>query len=205
MTVGFTTRSLQTGIAGISASIMGCADELNEKDGALGDGDLGVTMLRAVQGLEEEAERLPEDVGLALLRCSRVMTKVSGSTYGTLLATGLMSAAKATKGRTLVPWQELPQLLGNALAAMAARARSKVGDKTVLDSIEAVRQALDGLDDPDLMADAANRAAFAALDEFRERPARQGRARIFAEKSVGLDDPGMFAFKRIIEGIQAGS
>ena len=205
MTVGLTTRSLQTGIAGISASIMRCADELNEKDGALGDGDLGVTMLRAVQGLEAEAKRLSEDVGLALFSCSQVMTKVSGSTYGTLLATGLMSAAKATKGRALVPWQELPQLIENALAAMAARARSQVGDKTVLDSIEAVRRALEGLNDPHRMAEAANQAVDRALDEFREKPARQGRARIFAEKSVGLDDPGMFAFKRIIEGIQAGS
>ncbi|HUV13579.1 MAG TPA: dihydroxyacetone kinase subunit L [Acidobacteriota bacterium] len=204
MTVGFTTRSLQAGIAGITASIKECAAELNEKDGALGDGDLGVTMLRGVLGLEEEAGRLPEDVGLALLRCSQVMTKVSGSTYGTLMATGLMNAAKATKGRTLVPWQELPQLLGNALAAMATRARSQVGEKTVLDSIEAVRRALEGLDDPGLMAEAAEQAAAGAMDEFRQKPARQGRARIFAEKSVGLDDPGMLAFKRIIEGIRAG-
>ena len=204
MTVGFTTRSLQAGIACITASIKECAAELNEKDGALGDGDLGVTMLRGVLGLEEEAGRLPEDVGLALLRCSQVMTKVSGSTYGTLMATGLMNAAKATKGRTLVPWQELPQLLGNALAAMATRARSQVGEKTVLDSIEAVRRALEGLDDPGLMAEAAEQAAAGAMDEFRQKPARQGRARIFAEKSVGLDDPGMLAFKRIIEGIRAG-
>lgn len=205
MTAGFTTRSLKAGIAGISASIKECAGELNEKDGALGDGDLGVTMLRAVQGLEEEADGLPEDVGLALLRCSQVMTKVSGSTYGTLLATGLMSAAKATKGRTLVPWHELPQLLEDALAAMAARARSQLGDKTVLDSIEAVRRAMEGLDDPDRMAEAADEAAADAMDEFRQKPACQGRARIFGGKSVGLDDPGMLAFKRIIEGTRASN
>jgi dihydroxyacetone kinase-like protein len=205
MAMGFTTRSLQAGITGINASIMECAGELNEKDGALGDGDLGVTMLRAVQGLQKEASSLPEDVGLALLKCAQIMTKVSGSTYGTLLATGLMNAAKATKGRTLVPWQELPQLLGNALTAMAARARSQVGDKTVLDSIEAVRLALDGLDDPHRMAEAADQAVNRALDEFRQKPARQGRARIFAERSIGLDDPGMLAFKRIIEGIRTGN
>lgn len=205
MAVGFTTRSLQAGIAEIATSIRRCADELNEKDGALGDGDLGVTMLRGVQGLENEAAGLPEDVGLALLKCAQVMTKVSGSTYGTLMATGLMSAAKATKGRTLVPWKEIPKLLQDALAAMAARARSQVGDKTVLDSIDAVRRALDGIDDPNLMAEAADRAAAAALDEFRSKPARQGRARIFADRSVGLDDPGMVAFKRMIEGIQVTS
>jgi hypothetical protein len=40
------------------------------------------------------------------------------------------------------------------------------------------------------------------LDHFRNQPARQGRARIFGEKSVGKDDPGMVAFQRIIEGLK---
>ena len=43
---------------------------------------------------------------MALLACAQAMTKVSGSSYGTLLATGLMAAAKATRGRTEVPWSE---------------------------------------------------------------------------------------------------
>jgi dihydroxyacetone kinase-like protein len=203
MSIGLTKRSLRAGIAGIAQSIRACAAELNEKDGALGDGDLGVTMLRGVQGLEAEADHLPDDVGLALLKCAQVLTKVSGSTFGTIMATGLMSAAKATKGRTLVPWRELPELLGIALNAMGSRARSQLGDKTVLDSIEAVRLAVTALEEPGPIAEAADQSAANALDQFREKPARQGRARIFGERSIGLDDPGMVAFKRIVEGIRA--
>jgi dihydroxyacetone kinase-like protein len=40
------------------------------------------------------------------------------------------------------------------------------------------------------------------LDRFRHQPARQGRARIFGEKSVGKDDPGMVALQRIIEALK---
>ena len=43
------------------------------------------------------------------------------------------------------------------------------------------------------VADAAIVGAGRALAEFRERQARIGRARIYGEKSVGHDDPGMLA------------
>ncbi len=39
------------------------------------------------------------------------------------------------------------------------------------------------------------------LAEFRDRPFRQGRARIFGEKGLGRDDPGMVAFRRIVESL----
>ncbi len=64
------------------------ADELNALDGQLGDGDLGVTMTRGGRALQDILPTLPEDVGMALMACAQAITKVSGSSYGTLLATG---------------------------------------------------------------------------------------------------------------------
>jgi dihydroxyacetone kinase-like protein len=139
---------------------------------------------------------------LALLKCAQAFTKLSGSTYGTLLATGLTSAANATKGRTEAPWSEVSTLLGKALQAMAQRSGGQLGEKTVLDALEAVRVATEGLDDPSALAAAANGAVTDCLERFRNQPARQGRARIFGEKSVGKDDPGMAAFQRIIEALK---
>jgi dihydroxyacetone kinase-like protein len=201
---GLTTTALREGMKRIAAKMEACNDELNQLDGLLGDGDLGVTMVRGVRGLAEELPNLPDDVGMALLKCAQVFTRVSGSTYGTLLATGLMSAAKKTKGQTVVPWEEIPSLLGEAISAMSRRARSELGEKTVLDAIEAARVATDGLDDPGEMAQAADDAVAEALDKFRYQLSRQGRARIFGEKSVGLDDPGMVAFKRMVESLRYG-
>ena len=134
-----TTESLKAGLTRIAAAMEEAADELNTADGKLGDGDLGVTMVRGCRLVMEALPDLPEDVGMALMKCAQAFTKTSGSSYGTLLATGLMSAAKAAKGRTEVPWSEAGALLGGALEAMMLRGKASLGDKTVLDAIEAAR------------------------------------------------------------------
>ena len=39
------------------------------------------------------------------------------------------------------------------------------------------------------------------MNIFLNRESKIGRARIFGEKSIGLDDPGMLAFKRMLESL----
>lgn len=202
MLTSLTTEALRQALARIAAKLESSADKLNALDAQLGDGDLGVTMVRGARAIVAELPTLPDDIGMALLKCAQAFTKLSGSTYGTLLATGLMSAAKATKGRAEVPWSAIPTLLANALQAMAQRSGGKLGEKTVLDALDATRAAIEGLDDPAAMVAAADLAVVRCLDRFRGQPAQQGRARIFAEKSIGKDDPGMVAFHRIIQGLK---
>ncbi|WP_099827895.1 dihydroxyacetone kinase subunit L [Oceaniglobus indicus] len=176
-------------------------EELNRADGALGDGDLGVTMTRGMRAISDKAADLPEDLGAALLACAQAFTKSSGSSYGTLMATGLMAIAKDVKGRTEVDPAETSRLTGLARDAMMARGKADLGGKTVLDSLDAVAQATQGESDPDALADSAVKAAEDAMDRMRDKPATIGRARIFAEKSKGMDDPGMLAMTRIIKAL----
>ena len=84
---------------------------------------------------------------------------------------------------------------------MSSRSQGQLGDKTILDALDAARAATEGLADPRAMASAANEAVASALEHFRSQPSRQGRARIFGDKSIGQDDPGMVAFKRILESL----
>jgi dihydroxyacetone kinase-like protein len=202
MSTALTTAVLCDAIKRIVAKLEASADELNALDATLGDGDLGVTMVRGGRSVLTELPNLPDDVGMALFKCAQALTRLSGSTYGTLLATGLMSAAKTTKGRREIPWSEISLLLANAITAMSHRSGGKLGDKTVLDALESARAASDGLQDPATLVATADNAVAAALDRFRNQPSRQGRARIFADKSVGKDDPGMVAFKRIVEALK---
>lgn len=197
----FTTATLREALGRIIEKLEASADELNMLDAQLGDGDLGVTLARGARAVAVELPTLPDDVGMALLKCAQAFTRLSGSTYGTLLVTGLMSAAKATKGRTEVAWSEVSPLLGNAVQAMAQRSGGQLGDKTVLDALDAVRLATQGLDNPVALAAAADQAVDKCLIRFRGQPARQGRARIFGEKSIGKDDPGTVAFKRMVEAL----
>jgi dihydroxyacetone kinase-like protein len=198
-----TAETIRRAILRFEAGVERAAPELNELDGALGDGDLGITLTLAAERLKNEVSNIPDDLGMALMRCAQCFTGVSGSTYGTLLATGLMAAAKATKGKTGVPWPELSPLLAAAVQAMSNRSKGELGDKTVLDAIEAARSATAGLAEPRAIAAAACDAINSALEQFRTLPFRQGRARIFGEKGIGRDDPGMVAFLRIVEIVGA--
>lgn len=188
-------------IGRLTAAMEAQFDALNAADGALGDGDLGVTMTRGMRAISGGIEALPDDLGMALLSCAQAFTKASGSSYGTLMATGLMAMAKSLRGRTEVEASEVSGLVALARDAMQARGKAELGGKTVLDSLDAVARATAGLSDPAAVSAAAVQAARGVMDDFRDRPATIGRARIFAEKSRGMDDPGMLAMRGIVEAI----
>ncbi len=202
MADSLTTDILRQGLERVADQLEAAADELNRLDAELGDGDLGVTMQRGVRGLREVLPDLPGDVGMALLKCAQAFVKVSGSSYGTLISTGLMSAAKATRGRNEVLWNEISQLLAGAGGAMARRGRSELGQKTVLDTIEAARLAAHGLEEPAGIQEAVEKAVQEALEKFKGEPSRIGRARIWAEQSVGRYDPGMVAFQKMVQALR---
>jgi phosphoenolpyruvate---glycerone phosphotransferase subunit DhaL len=201
MPEGLTVTILRAGLRRVAEKLEAHAEELNALDAALGDGDLGVTLVRGARTMLAELSNLPDDIGMSLMKCAQAFTRISGSTYGTLLATGMMSAAKATKGRLEIPWTEISSLLGGALQAMSQRGKGQLGDKTVLDTLDAARSATEGLSDPAALVE-ADQAVSACIERFRPLPSRQGRARIFGDNSAGKDDPGMVAFKRMIEALR---
>lgn len=196
-----TRDTLRVGLTRIAAHMEGAADELNTLDGQLGDGDLGVTMVRGGREVSALLADLPGDLGQAFLTVAQAFTRSSGSSFGTLTATGLMAAAKATKGRDAVPWSEVPALLMAAFEAMRMRGKADLGDKTVLDAIHAAAREAEGLDDPGAMRLAMLSAVDRTREAMRDQRARIGRARIFGEKSEGLDDPGMLAFRHMLAGL----
>ena len=196
-----TTDSIKTAVTKIAQLMEESADELNAADGLLGDGDLGITMVRGFREIIEVRDSLPDDVGMALFQCAKAFTKSSGSSFGTLLATGLMSVAKKKKGQQEIQVEEISALLDDALDAMKQRGKAELGDKTVLDVIAASSQAAKDQSDGSSVLKAINDAVTSTIDEFRSRQSKIGRARIFSEKSIGLDDPGMLAFRKMLEAL----
>ena len=196
-----TTDSIKSAATKIVQLMEESADELNAADGLLGDGDLGITMVRGFREIIEVRDSLPDDVGMALFQCAKAFTKSSGSSYGTLLATGLMSVAKKKKGQQEIQVEEISALLNDALDAMKQRGKAELGDKTVLDVIAASSQAAKDQSDGSSVLKAINDAVTSTIDEFRSRQSKIGRARIFSEKSIGLDDPGMLAFRKMLEAL----
>lgn len=199
----FGPADLGLAVQRLSAAASSAKDELNELDGRLGDGDLGITLSKG--WAEADSAPLPEDdLGKAFLEVSKAFQRVSSSSFGTLLATGMMAAAKATKGRSRAEFSEIPQLIAAARDAMIARGKGELGQKSVLDVLDALARRTDGHDDPAKLAAIADQAVADTLDEFRNRISGLGRARMYGDASRGLDDPGMLAVRRMLDGLLAG-
>ena len=180
-------------------------DVLNAADGKLGDGDLGITLTRGMEAIADEAGELPDDLGLAMLQCSQAFTKSSGSSYGTLMALAMMAIAKQIKGQTNIDPIDLNALVATARDQIQTRGKAEIGGKTVLDSLDAVVNHTSGKSDLEDIRTSAVAAVDAALVDFHNKPATMGRARMFGEKSIGLDDPGMLAMKFIVYAIAGKS
>lgn len=197
-----TTAALQTAISRLAATLEERHGELTELDGRIGDGDLGITLLKAFRALDGLRPELPDDLGQAFAKCAGEVTKVSSSSFGTLFATALMATAKTLKGRTEADLTEIAALITGALDAMAARGKASLGDKTVLDALDAIRAGAEGQSDPDQMLAEMRQRVARAVTDFTDKPNRVGRARIFGDKTVGIPDPGMTAVLVMIEGLQ---
>jgi hypothetical protein len=122
-----------------------------------------------------------------------------------LLSAALMTIGKKIRGRSEVEWSTVSELFAAARDVMLARGGANLGDKTVLDGLDALATATKALDNSNAIAAASARSAADVLTRFRGAPCRIGRARMFAERSVGSDDPGMLALARLTEAIAAQS
>lgn len=198
------TSSVRAALGRWCDAMEAAAPELNELDGRLGDGDLGMTLSRCAANVREQLVAPPESLEPLLQACAKACAKASGSSFGTLLAIGFLQAAKACALRESLDRDALVVLLTNVQEAISARGGASTGDKTMLDSLDsivaALRQSPDGAD-AQALKQAARDGAQGAIEAFRGRPNRIGRARMFAERSIGLDDPGMVAVRRMVAAL----
>lgn len=195
----FNTSDIKGVAARAAAAMAELEQELNAADAKLGDGDTGGMLTRVISAIDGAAVSSDEDVGACFSGYAKAAAMATGSSLGTLFATALMTFAKDTKGRAVVSVSELGPLLGKARDAMMARGGANLGDKTVLDALDAVSKALADVEDAGMAWREAVAAAHAALDDYRGKPNKIGRARMFAEQTIGLDDPGMLAFVKLCE------
>jgi len=177
------------------------APELNALDGRLGDGDLGATLEKCAANVRAALPGMPDTLDGIFKDAAQACAKASGSSFGTLLAVAFLGAAKWAPPRAALTRADLAELLAQSVQTLSARGGAALGDKTMLDSLDAIARALQAAADDDDLRAQARRAAAAALADYRDRPNRIGRARMFAEKSRGLEDPGMVAVLRMAESL----
>lgn len=191
--MALTTNDLKALLDRVTAIVAKREQELNQADGKLGDGDTGMTLRRVSTKMSEAVNEPPADFGDFFRRGGMAASGATGSSLGSLIAFAFLNLGKTYAGRKELPVSEIPEILRNARETMAARGGAALGDKTVVDMLAALEESLRGVSDIGVMGEKAASAARETLRQFRDRPNKVGRARMFAERSTGMDDPGMLA------------
>ena len=172
-------------------------------DGLAGDGDFGTSLATGFRQIEKEWDEIPKtDIGAMLLKISMIVSKHVGGSSGPIWGTGFMKAAMLTRGKTQIALQDLAAMLGSAIEGIQARGGAKLGDKTLLDALIPVHEALTAYADSGDTAAALKAAAAAAdsaVDETRHLVAHRGRASQVGERSADTPDPGIVAIATILQ------
>ncbi|WP_434725009.1 dihydroxyacetone kinase subunit DhaL [Mesorhizobium sp. RIZ17] len=172
-------------IAAAADTIAAHAEELTALDQAIGDGDHGLNMKRGFEAVRAEADAfaakpLPEALKAVGTKLVMTVGGASGPLFGTLfMALGKdLPAAPDRNGLTVA--------LGKAIEAVAARGKSQPGQKTMLDVLQPVYEALAQGRTATEIANAADKAAEATVP----MKALRGRASFLGERSIGHMDAG---------------
>jgi len=169
-------------------------DDFNSADGKIGDGDLGVTILHGLEEINNSISKFSDDMGINFMLCSQAFVKKSGSSFGTLIAFSFMNISKILKGKTKCNHDDIVSIFETALKTILERGKTNLGDKTIADSLDLI---IKNLKDNQNYSDVFKSSTKQALEDFKGKKIKIGRARMFEDKTKNLDDPGMFALNRL--------
>jgi len=180
-------------------------EELTALDQAIGDGDHGLNMRRGAQAIQAKMELLStQTLNEALktmgMTCMSTIGGSSGPVFGTLLV---------TLGKEL-PTQpsaaNLAQALDAGIKALTRLGKAEVGQKTLLDVLDPVRQVLAAAGDlkgPELLA-RVRQCADDSVQATAQMEAGRGRSSFLGERALGHVDPGSRSMALIIGSICDG-
>ena len=169
-------------------------DDFNATDGKIGDGDLGVTILHGLEEVNNNINKFNDDMGANFMLCSKAFVKKSGSSFGTLIAFSFMNISKNLKGKTECNHEDIKAIFETTLKTILERGKTNLGDKTIADSLDLI---IRNLKDNQNYSDVFKLSTKQALEDFKGKKIKIGRARMFEDKTMDLDDPGMFALNRL--------
>ena len=169
-------------------------DDFNSADGKIGDGDLGVTILHGLEEVNNNISKFSDDMGANFMLCSQAFVKRSGSSFGTLIAFSFMNISKNLKEKTECKHEDIITIFETTLKTILQRGKTNLGDKTIADSLDLI---IKNLKTNQNYSEVFKSATKQALEDFKGKKIKIGRARMFEDKTKELDDPGMYALTKL--------
>ena len=203
----------QAGVARVESVIkliaQTCVD--NEKyfsdlDAVVGDGDFGYSLARGFENVIAEWDEYDRsDLGTFIQKVATTMSGRIGGTSGPIWGTAFLRAAISVKDKNDISPADVVAMLRSAVEGIMKRGGASLGDKTLLDALvpltDAIEADLDKGLDGKAVAQHAAEVARTAAEETAKLEAHRGRASYIGERSIGSPDPGAIAMAVLAERV----
>ncbi len=180
--------------------------QLNALDSAIGDGDHGITMRIGFQAVMKAIQALPVEVSPndVFTVAGKAFMQSTGGAIGIILGRALTAAGATMRDRIAIGSADWKLCFSAMEQIVSAVGKAKPGDKTLLDSIHAINQALanveNGVDSAELLSVAAE-ASERAAESTATMYCKVGRASRLGDRVLGHADPGSVSISIIVRAM----
>ncbi|MEP1209787.1 MAG: dihydroxyacetone kinase subunit DhaL [Rhizobiaceae bacterium] len=191
-----TPKLFRTMMVASAEAIFKNRDHLCELDGAIGDGDHGVTMEIGWKAALQALDQCPDDAPIQQIcdTMAAAFLDSVGASAGPLYATAFTNAGEAVSDRLNLDAPSLLAWLEGMAEGITMRGGAVAGEKTMIDAwIPAVAAAAAAVADDGAVGQCIRAAADGAArgaDATIKMKSNRGRSKKLGDRSVGHMDPG---------------
>jgi len=184
-------------------------EDLSRLDAVIGDGDHGITMLRAMEQVRKVIDANPTgEISKLLDAIGWTLMGIDGGATGPLYGSLFLGMSEATVGVNTLAGKDLARMLEGGLASIEEQTKARAGDKTMMDAlipaVLTLRTSADQNKDISTMLKDAAEAALNGAQATSLIPARYGRAKFQGERTIGYPDPGSISMALVFQGFCNG-
>jgi dihydroxyacetone kinase phosphoprotein-dependent L subunit len=196
-------KSMMIQVAGV---MVDSKEIMCEADRNIGDGDHGIGMANGFDAARQELDNQDfDDVYKVFFTVGRTMIKVMGGASGIIFGTLFYAGSKNMEPKSEISLPEFTTIFDQALIDIKAKGQAKVGDKTVVDALEPMVDAMKLIAANDIsLADflqIAYDSAVAGKESSKQFIAKFGKAKTLGERAVGYPDAGAVSLTLIMKAM----
>ena len=177
-----------------------------DADRNIGDGDHGIGMAKGFDAALGELQKQEfDDVYKIFFTVGRTMIKEMGGASGIIFGMLFYAGSKNVEPSPELTVKDFCTVFEKALAEIKAKGGAQVGDKTVVDGlqpmVEAMQQILEKDPSFEEITQVALEAAIQGKENSKQYIATFGRAKTLGERAIGYPDPGCVSLTLIMQSM----
>ncbi len=186
-------RRVRRAIEAACNALIDAEDELTEMDRVTGDGDLGISMRRAAEVVQEAVGSYPLDYVPATLKAlGHILQREMGGSSGPLYGVLFLRCGNVLEGSSTAELVQWVNALDQGCHAISELGGAKPGDRTMLDALDPFVKSLKGgagkVSRETLLT--AVEAAEHGVEATAQMKPRLGRSSYLGDRVLGHPDPG---------------